>query len=211
MYEVPTLTQHILPAVTSSLNEVKQDDELDVGQSDCSIGWSEKSSLRSGIQAKGWMAKTASHAKAGVRCWTYSCPQLARALLPSSHKGIRHEQNLVNSQLGPECQKHPPGLGPHEPFSLPKPGAGSGPHDLGSHTALPFFPKLPKSIEVLIPSSAWVGTYREKAPDSRDSWYSKFQFFQNWKTFTSAVYFSISSLSFLRIQILVFLWPLNGT
>lgn len=46
--EVPTFMKHKFQIVTSSLNEINLDDGIDIGERGCWIGWSRKSSLRSG-------------------------------------------------------------------------------------------------------------------------------------------------------------------
>lgn len=74
--------------------------------------------------------------RAGVRSWTFSCPEQALALLsliPQRHPLQTQPTGLPDRTRMPKAPVTPD---PLQLFSMPKPGPGSGPHDLESQTAL---------------------------------------------------------------------------
>lgn len=196
----------VFQTLTSSWNEIKQNGEVGIGESSgCWIKWSGKSS-EEWHSGQDWMAeKQPVIQRAGVTSWLFSHSWLVPVLLsliPQRH--YKWELSLPDSQLRPDLWKHQPGL------SLMKPGAGPGFHDLESI----FAQEHPRSIWVPVLSSARVGDLHRDPPtppDLHDGWLLKHQFFQSRKIFTLAVYFAISKLSLLSIQILFFPCPLKGT
>lgn len=96
--------KHIFQLVTGSRKEIKQEDEVDIGESDCQTGWSGRPLLRSSIQKAG--KKQPAMQRPAVRSWAFSCPQRALALLSLTPQ--RHQDGLshLNCLLGPECQKN---------------------------------------------------------------------------------------------------------
>lgn len=101
-----------IPVLTSSWNEIKQNDEVGIGESGCWMKFSGKSYLRRDIQARTERQKSSQwfrelESDLGyflVHCWSRLCS-------PSSHKGTSSTNSSpLDSQLEPDLWKHQPGL-----------------------------------------------------------------------------------------------------